>query len=267
MITHREVSTVAARYKLKDTQAEKDYILSWLLLAISRNETLSRILVFKGGTVLKKAYFEDYRLSEDLDFILLDETVSNEVLLRGFESVFTFVKREANISMKLKDSHTHHSGSLVFYINYTGPLQANIDSRDVKVDITRGETLEFDIEERKVFIAYSDLPKESFVLQCYGLPEVLIEKMTALMGRTEPRDLYDFWYLTEQVGIKPQDWKMEFDRKAKNKKYIPAQLEEKVLAKEKNLKRDWERKLINQINGLPEFDEVFRKAKRHLKSI
>lgn len=102
MITRREVSTVAARYKLKDTQVEKDYVLTWLLLAISRNETLSRILVFKGGTVLKKAYFEDYRFSEDLDFTLLDETVSNEALIREFESVFTFVKRDANISMKMR---------------------------------------------------------------------------------------------------------------------------------------------------------------------
>jgi predicted nucleotidyltransferase component of viral defense system len=28
--------------------------------------------IFKGGTCLKKCYFEDYRFSEDLDFTLLD---------------------------------------------------------------------------------------------------------------------------------------------------------------------------------------------------
>lgn len=265
MIRHKEVNVVAARYGLRDTQVEKDYVLSWMLLSISRNELLSKNLAFKGGTVLKKVYFEDYRFSEDLDFTLLEEAITNEVLLNEFEKVYDFVKHEANISMKLKQSGTHESGSLVCYVNYTGPLQANIESRDVKIDITRGETLEFEIEERKIFIAYSDLPEESFSLKCYSLPEVLIEKMAALMGRTEPRDLYDFWYLTEQDGIKAAHYKGEFERKARNKKHDPSRLEEKILEKAGNLKRDWTRKLQNQMKDLPKFDDVFRESKRSFK--
>lgn len=45
---------------------------------IQRNAMLSKNLVFKGGTVLKKAYFEDYRFSEDLDFTLLKENITND---------------------------------------------------------------------------------------------------------------------------------------------------------------------------------------------
>ena len=265
MITHKEINTVAAQHKLKDTQVEKDYVLSWILLGFSKNDLLSKNLVFKGGTVLKKVYFQDYRFSEDLDFTLLDETITNETLLREFETIYTFVKKEANITIKFKESSVHESGSLVFYVNYAGPLQANIDSRDVKIDITRGEILEFDIETKTIFIDYSDLPKESFSLCCYALPEVLVEKMAALMGRTEPRDLYDFWYLTEHDGIKVSEYKGEFERKAKNKKHDPKQFEEKVMAKEKNFKRDWERKLQNQMNDLPKFEDVLRESKRHFK--
>jgi predicted nucleotidyltransferase component of viral defense system len=242
MITPKELSAAAAKYKLKDTQVEKDYVLSWILYGISMNELLFKNLAFKGGTVLKKIYFEDYRFSEDLDFTLLDEKITNEGLLKEFEKVYAFAKQEANISLKLKEHGEHESGSLVFYVNYAGPLQANIDSRDIKIDITRRE-----------------------VLDCYALPEVLVEKMAALMGRTEPRDLYDFWYLTEHDGLKPKDYKGEFERKAANKKHNPAQLEEKVLAKEKNFKRDWARKLENQMDGLPKFDDVFRESKRNLK--
>lgn len=149
MITHKEVNTVAALHRLKDTQVEKDYVLSWILFGLSKNELLSKILVFKGGTVLKKVYFEDYRFSEDLDFTLLDEKISNEALVQEFESIYTFVKKEANISLKFKERETHESGSLVFYVNYQGPLQANLDSRDIKIDITRGEILEFDVETDK----------------------------------------------------------------------------------------------------------------------
>lgn len=125
--------------------------------------------------------------------------------------------------------------------------------------------MEYGIENKKVFQQYSDLPEDSFSLQCYSLSEVLIEKMTALMGRTEPRDLYDFWYLTENERMDTKHHKPEFERKAKNKNHNPNQFEEKVLSKEKNLKQAWQRKLEDQINDLPKFDDVFREAKRNFK--
>jgi len=84
MIHPKEINAVAKRYKLKDTQIEKDYVLSWMLLGISKNPILSYNLAFKGGTVLKKVYFPDYRFSEDLDFTLLDNGIMNEDLLAEF---------------------------------------------------------------------------------------------------------------------------------------------------------------------------------------
>lgn len=266
MIHPKEINAEAGKYRLKDSQIEKDYILSWLLYGISRNEILSKILVFKGGTVLKKVYFEDYRFSEDLDFTLLDDTISNDDLLKEFEKVYAFVKEEANITIQFKESDIHESsGSIVFYTNYVGPLQADIKSRDVKIDITRGEIMEYGIEQREVFREYSDMPEELFSVQCYSLSEVLIEKMAALMGRTEPRDLYDFWHLTENERMSTKDHKPEFERKAKNKKLNPALFQERVLSKEKNMKQAWDKKLENQMHDLPKFDDVFREAKRYFK--
>ncbi|GAC1314199.1 MAG: hypothetical protein NVSMB24_38570 [Mucilaginibacter sp.] len=55
----------------------------------------------------------------------------------------------------------------------------------------------------------------------------VIEKVAALMGITEPHDLYDFWYLTEFEGMKVKDYKPEFERKAKNKGHDPAKFKEK----------------------------------------
>jgi len=45
----------------------KDYALSYLLLGIVETPLLSEMLVFKGGTCLRKAYSPGYRFSEDLD--------------------------------------------------------------------------------------------------------------------------------------------------------------------------------------------------------
>ncbi|MGB4849689.1 MAG: nucleotidyl transferase AbiEii/AbiGii toxin family protein [Saprospiraceae bacterium] len=223
-------------------------------------------MVFKGGTVLKKAYIEDYRFSEDLDFTLVIEAVSNDRIKDEFKKLFEFIKEEANMDMQIDDKKwkIHESGSPQFFIDYVGPLKGNMGSRDLKIDITRGEVLETEVESRPIFRNYSDLEND-FSLSCYSLSEVLIEKMAALMGRTEPRDLYDFWYLTEIERIEVKEHVVPFHRKAKRKNHKPNEFGEKVLMKEKAFKRDWENKLASQIHDLPNYEEVFREAKRHFK--
>lgn len=72
MINKDEIINVANETGLTPQVVEKDYILGWLLAAINKNEKLSKLWIFKGGTCLKKCYFETYRFSEDLDFTLKD---------------------------------------------------------------------------------------------------------------------------------------------------------------------------------------------------
>ena len=63
MIKQGEIQQKARRAGVRDQQIEKEYILSWILYGIAKHEQLSKIIVFKGGTVLKKIYFENYRFS------------------------------------------------------------------------------------------------------------------------------------------------------------------------------------------------------------
>jgi predicted nucleotidyltransferase component of viral defense system len=266
MITPKEINKCAAGYKVSDRQIEKDYILTWILYGIANHKVLSKALVFKGGTVLKKCYIENYRFSEDLDFTLLEDQLTHDDFKKLLEEVFVWVKEEANITLQHSKDEIHpSSGSSLFYVDFIGPLAGNLGSRDIKIDITRGEKMEFDVVERKVFITYSDLPQEPFTLQCYQLEEILIEKMAALMGRTEPRDLYDFWYLTEIERMSIKDYDIEFRSKAKLKKQNPDEFAAKVLRKEKAFERDWNEKLQSQIHDLPNYGDVFRETKRHLK--
>jgi predicted nucleotidyltransferase component of viral defense system len=44
---------------------ERDYCLAWFLAGLSQSQ-LGKLLIFKGGTALKRCYFGDYRFSEDL---------------------------------------------------------------------------------------------------------------------------------------------------------------------------------------------------------
>ena len=71
MILPKEINKYAAENKVSDKQIEKDYVLTWALNGIANHKVLSQAMVFKGGTVLKKCYIEDYRFSEDLDFTWL----------------------------------------------------------------------------------------------------------------------------------------------------------------------------------------------------
>lgn len=114
MIQPKEISRMATRYKVRDTQIEKDYVLSWLLFSIARQPLLRKALVFKGGTALKKVWIADYRFSEDLDFTLLDDAIADADLLAGFEMAFAFARQESNLTFQLPLSNIalHDSGSL-----------------------------------------------------------------------------------------------------------------------------------------------------------
>ena len=57
MIKPGEIQQKAREVRVRDQQIEKDYILSWMLFGIAKHEQLSKAIVFKGGTVLKKVYF------------------------------------------------------------------------------------------------------------------------------------------------------------------------------------------------------------------
>jgi uncharacterized protein len=113
-----EIQKKARNEGVRDQQIEKDYVLSWILQGIAMHKALSKIIVFKGGTVLKKAYFKDYRFSEDLDFTLLDDNISNQQIFEYFSEVFEYVKEEANIPMEIIDDNEHEDGGINFYISY-----------------------------------------------------------------------------------------------------------------------------------------------------
>jgi len=71
LIRHAEIVARVAEWQLSHAVIEKDYVLGWLLWGIGSDPRLQDCWVFKGGTCLKKCYFETYRFSEDLDFTVL----------------------------------------------------------------------------------------------------------------------------------------------------------------------------------------------------
>lgn len=196
MIKPKEIQQKAREAGVRDQQIEKDYVLSWILKGVAEHEQLSKTIVFKGGTVLKKIYFKDYRYSEDLDFTLLDNTLSGEQIFEWFGEIFEYIREETNIPLEITGDNLQEGDGINFYIGYAGPLGGQGSHKKVKIDISRNEKMEFEPILKEVFLGYPDI--EEHRLLCYRLEEVLVEKMRSVMQRMQARDFYDIWYLLEQ---------------------------------------------------------------------
>lgn len=265
MIKAKELKQKALNEGVREIQIEKDYILSWVLQGISKHGQISSCLVFKGGTALKKVYFEDYRFSEDLDFTLIALEISNERLLFWFGEACKYVHDASNISLTVAEIHEHQDGGLYFYIQYSGPLGGSGPKKSIKVDISRNEKLAFAPVLQNVIATYPDL--EACQLLCYSLEEVLVEKLRSVMQRMQPRDYYDIWYLMEEHGLQVDFHYPEFCKKCGDKNINATDLQRKLAERIPLYKARWKISMNNQIKNLPDFDKVAREVQKHLKKL
>jgi predicted nucleotidyltransferase component of viral defense system len=79
MITKQEIMDFSKEFNLRPDIIEKDYVLGWLLAGIATHPEIHSNWIFKGGTCLKKCYFETFRFSEDLDFTLVRDFTTGEL--------------------------------------------------------------------------------------------------------------------------------------------------------------------------------------------
>lgn len=264
MITQREVSQLAFRHEKDDRTIEKDYVITWILLGLAGSK-LKENLAFKGGTTLKKVYFPDYRYSEDLDFTLLEE-LDVGTLINDFGAVLKDLERSQAFIFDLKEEKIEErTDSLTVYVDFVGPLQARLGSRDLKVDFTLIEKLLYPVEEKMIKAPYSDCKGLSRRLKTYSLEEILAEKLCALIGRTEPRDLYDAHFLLSLSKLDHHLIIQGFREKAVFKGVDPQRLSVILAEKEQVFSRLWEIRLRHQVDELPYLEEVIRKTNQYLR--
>ena len=210
MISRQEILDFSREFGLTANIIEKDYLLGWILGGISQHSELGSEWVFKGGTCLKKCYFETYRFSEDLDFTIEKaEHCNHEFLTNAFKEVADWVYEKAGIEIPKEliyfEIYRNPRGKLSAQgrISYRGPLQRGGDLPRVKLDLTNDEILVLDPANREVHHPYSDRPEEGFHILCYCFEELFAEKIRALGERLRPRDLYDVIHLYRHDGIRP----------------------------------------------------------------
>lgn len=198
MIDAQDIIELAGEWSLDPSVVEKDYVLGWLLAGISQHPELGPSWVFKGGTCLKKVFFETYRFSEDLDFTLRAETqIDRGFLRRTLGEVAEWVYRETGIEVPtdeirvemFQNPRGHPAAEARIY--YRGPLQPRGSLPRIKLDLTADERVVLDPDHLAINHPYDDRPGAGIAVRCYPYPEVFAEKIRALGDRARPRDLYD----------------------------------------------------------------------------
>jgi predicted nucleotidyltransferase component of viral defense system len=198
MIDTLELRERAREWSLREDVVEKDYVLGWLLWGIATEPALTDAWVFKGGTCLKKCYFETYRFSEDLDFTLAEGADAEPDAFRAFFAAIAERIYEASgieiprDRVRFDAYQTPRGGrALEGRVYYRGPRRPGGDLPRVKIDLTLEEVLVYNPVRRPITHPYTDAFPTGAEPLCYGLPEIFGEKLRALAERCLPRDLYD----------------------------------------------------------------------------
>jgi predicted nucleotidyltransferase component of viral defense system len=267
MIPKNEILELATQANLQPHVVEKDYVLGWLLAGIYQETTLREAWVFKGGTCLKKCYFETYRFSEDLDFTLRDPAQINADFLRNtFTRIGGWVYDNTGIEMP-PDRFTFEIyqnprgiDSCRGRIYYRGPVtpSGNKAMPRIKLDLTSDEIVIEAPVMTPVRHDYSDRPTDAITIQSYSYAEVFAEKIRALKERTRPRDLYDvvnFFRRPESHDIAVQV-RSVLTRKCEYKNLAFPQLDD-LEAHKGVCAAGWEDQLGHQLQVLPPFDSFW----------
>lgn len=262
MIDRGEILELAGELGLRPDVVEKDYVLGWLLAGIAAHPALGATWVFKGGTCLKKCYFETYRFSEDLDFTVENEDQLNEQFLReAFGDVAAWIYDHIGIEIPVDQlrfevyRNPRNGLNCEGRVYYRGPLQPGGSLPRIKLDLTADEQVVRPPDQRPVVHLYTDGPDDGMTARCYAFEEVFGEKIRALGERVRPRDLYDVINLFRNEAFRPAASAiLDVVREKCSFKDVPIPNLAALQAFRDELAGDWQAMLGHQLPTLPPFE-------------
>lgn len=262
LIPKAQLLALAKDYQLLPTTVQKDYVLGWLLRSISQHPQLSK-WVFKGGTCLKKCYFETYRFSEDLDFTIpTEESIDITSIQANLETATVWIEENTGINFPREDwkiePYQNLRGKTSFNakISYLGPLGGPLNSLPrIKFDLTQDEIIVDEPMTRALHHNYTDEIIPPPQILCYTINEFLAEKTRALVERNgRARDVYDIVNISRNFRdeIDPQKARDIAQKKFAFKAlHMPSVKQILTAIDLDTLKANWNDQLAHQISNLP----------------
>lgn len=278
---YQEIVEIADRKDIKKEVIDKDWMLGHFLNAMFTFSHISENFVFKGGTCLKKNYFEDYRFSEDLDFTLLDEAFVIDELF--FKKIIKLAEQNSGAKLYLKsikpqvhkDSPQGYEVTILFWGAFHKPnqvvLPVNRWQTKIKLDISFTERVLMKPEQKRIFHSYSDFKVINSIVPAYPLNEIVAEKLRSLLQRNRPRDIYDLHYLSEIIEVDNYPSILSLlKQKSKSKNIDCCNYDDFInQRKYKNNKRAWESSLAYHLpkGQLADYDIAFSKVEQFVMNI
>jgi len=252
VIPEIEFKENARMFNVPISSIERDYAQSWLLAHLPN-------MAFKGGTGIRKAYINNYRFSDDLDFTLLERSNFKD-LTNKIKNAMNETRKVSGISF-LDDIKSEEAKNGYVFNIYFRILRSAGDPLKIKMDITKkeNEIIINPIQKKNIIHIYSDKINEQ--INVYTLEEMFAEKVRSLFERTRPRDLYDVWYLNKKMTFD----KSLFQKKCKHKKVEPNINE--LIARKTNYEKTWKISLQHQLPELPSATNIFDEVIKFLKKI
>ena len=262
MITKAELHSVASAEGLRFDQVEKDYVILWILYALSQKPFSPKGWLFKGGTCLRHCYYPGYRFSEDIDFSCLPNAGHLDDALILLNQLTVWIQERSGIFLTNKAANTipgDFQVEIPVEFSRGGARKQKLPS--VKIHLTFDEPILTEVTIRSVRPRYSDL--SDFEMPCYSKEEIIAEKMRALLQQQmkwpRPRDLYDLWFILCQSGesFQPEIFRGLFSQKCKARQIQP-DVNGLISENLKEWNKDaWENILGALMKTVPDFNEVW----------
>jgi predicted nucleotidyltransferase component of viral defense system len=267
MIPLSELNKTVARFNVPIDTVEKDYIISWILICLSKS-TLCKDFVFYGGTAIKRIYFDDHRFSEDIDLIS-NKKFNLDYILTGLNTL-KYAEEAANIALTIdRDSIVANKDRIQLFITYTGFNEIAGPPKQVRVDFVMDRDLFGDTAQKEILKSYSDISQNNTTLTVKTLNTILANKLCLLndLTRNEPRDVFDIWFLLHRTD--QFDYDFNRVRNIYKDKYCcyPSSTVLISCLDNPSLERKWESRLSKQIAELPNFKSIIADIKAKLPEL
>ena len=192
------ISYTAQRTGFSSSLIEKDYYCSLILKILYEHDQLKNLLIFKGGTLLSKGFFNFFRLSEDLDFSISNNFCvsrnERKKIADIFKTLIPIVLKELNFKVvspfRGYNESSHYNG--IFGYDSVNGLPDTI-----KFDVAlKGDLVHEPIETNLKTILMNPISNAAIFPNIFALTltkeEVYAEKFRAALTR-EPSAIRDFF--------------------------------------------------------------------------
>ena len=199
MIPFSEINHFAQNFQVAFETIEKDYVISWILLCLTKSK-LKDNFTFYGGTAIKRVYFEEHRFSEDIDLLSSDKFSLTYIL--GELECLKYAREQANLLLAVNKNNILVKGNRAqLFIDYLGYEEIVGAPKEIRLDFAMDMEQYGKTQSRKLLETYSDLRKQNSKLSVMTLNTILANKLGLLLDltRNEPRDLYDVWFLLQRL--------------------------------------------------------------------